>query len=302
MCYEKDRGDNKLKIFSKKRYLIVCLTIFIIGLLNIKKIYETIELNDYNSKSIYVYNLTDDAEVKSLNAEERRYPASLVKIMTTYIAIKNIDDLSKVVTIDERSYDNLIKENSSMAGFAKGERVTYRDLLYGTMLPSGGECAESLAIGLFGNRDIFIDEMNRMAKKLNLKNTNYKNVSGLDDYKQYSTAKDIAMLLKECLKDGNFRAIFTKPYYISTKTLKHPKGLYMQSTVLKRLKNIKENDFKIIGGKSGTTQEAGLCWATLSVKNGKEYIIVVMGSPFDDIESIEDGHIKDTLKLLEEID
>ena len=109
------------------------------------------------------------------------------------------------------------------------------------------------------------------------------------------------MLVKNALANEDFRAIFTSKDYLSTPTADHPEGLYMQSTVFEKLDEYKEDGFEIIGGKSGTTDKAGLCWVTLSQKNGKEYIIVVMGVPYDDIDNQPDGHIRDTLDILSRI-
>lgn len=109
------------------------------------------------------------------------------------------------------------------------------------------------------------------------------------------------MILKECLKNRDFYSVFTSQNYVSTQTLDHPDGLYIESTVFKKLCNFNLGNFRIIGGKSGTTSMAGLCWATLAVKDGKEYIVVVMGTPFENISNPGDGHIIDTLKILEGI-
>ena len=227
--------------------------------------------------------------------------ASLTKIMTCLVSIENIDDLSATAPIDTESYQRLVKENASMAGFYGGETTTYRDLLYGAMLPSGGEASDSLAINISDSTLDFVGLMNDKAKELNLSNTHFQNVDGMDEIDHYSSAKDIAMLLKYALDNENFRAVFTKKEYTSTQTADHPEGLYMQSTIFKHLDAYKQDGFEIIGGKSGTTDKAGLCWATLATKNGKEYIIVTMGAPYEDINDPGDGQIKDTLDILERL-
>ena len=258
-------------------------------------------LSEYNAESIYVYNVTDDREELNINGEERRALVSLVKIMTVYVALQNIKDLSTIASIDRTSYLNSVKNNASMAGFVSNETTTFRDLLYGTMLASGGECANSLAINISGYIDTYVKKMNRQAADFHMDDTNYKNVEGLDEEGEYTTARDVATLIRHSIKDGNFRAIFTRPYYLSTKTADHPGGLGISSTVLSKLKDFNYSGFKIIGGKSGTTGEAGLCWATLAIKEGKEYIVVVMGAPEGDMKKPEQGQIEDTIKILEEL-
>lgn len=285
---------------NKKAWPIFLIPILIIGLFIIHRI-STREVVEYESKAVYVYNLTDDKKITGVNENEKLPMASLTKIMTVYEAILHLDNLDQIAPIDVESYQNMVSQNASMAGFFGNEQTNYRDLLYGAMLPSGGEASDSLAINISGSTLEFAELMNERAKELDLKNTHFQNVDGMDAPAHYSSAKDIAMLLKEALKNESFRKVFTSPDYLSSYTPDHPQGLYMESTVFKKLADYEYQGFEIIGGKSGTTDRAGLCWATLSVKNGKEYIIVVMGAPYDDIDNPDDGQIKDTLDILERL-
>ena len=284
-----------MKIVKKIVFLLIILVI--IGYINP---IDMIRILNYNSKSIYVYNVTDDKEVLGINENKKMPPASLTKIMTVNVALEKISDISEKTRVDFESYRELRKSNSSMAGFYGGEIVTYRDLLYGTILESGGECAETLALSIDNDREAFIRKMNVKASDIGLKNSRFQNPTGLDERNQYSTAKDIGRLLNQSLKDENFRAIFTRRSYISSRTNEHPSGIKMNSTVLKKLNANKSEKFKIIGGKSGTTNEAGRCWATLAVKVEKEYIVIVMGAPMDNKDG-EEGQITDTIKILGEI-
>lgn len=284
----------------KKNLGFLLLPLVIVGLIFIVR-NQTEEKFDYHSKAIYVYNITDDKKITGYNENEKLPMASLTKIMTCLVGLENISNLSDLAPVDTESYQRLVSENASMAGFFGGERTSYRDLLYGAMLPSGGEASDSIAINISGSVIDFVGLMNDKTKELGLDNTHFQNADGMDAVGHYSSAKDIAMLLKYALKDGDFRAIFTKRDYLSTQTPDHPEGLYMQSTVFKRLADYPHEGYEIIGGKSGTTDKAGLCWATLSVKNGKEYIIVTLGAPYEDIDNPDDGQIKDTLDILERL-
>lgn len=261
---------------------------------------------EYESKALYVWNLTDDREVLRLNENQKLKQASLVKIMTVYEGLKTVEDISSLAPIDVPSYQEMVRNNASMAGFLGYETTTFRDLMYGCILPSGGECANSLAINAAGSVNAFVEKMNVRAKEIGLKNTHYINVDGFDAEGQYSTAKDTAMLLRTALKDGDFRAIFTRKEYRSSPTNIHPGGVYMKSTVFSRLEryapNYMQDGFQILGGKSGTTNGAGLCWATLAEKNGKEYIVVTLGAPFELGGKNNYGQVVDTLKILREID
>lgn len=264
------------------------------------KIINKNKFDKLNLKSdcIYVYSIDDEKEIFSKNSDKKVYPASLTKMMTVLTAVENIDDFDKKAPIDKKSYQKLVKQNASMAGFYGNEPTTFEDLLYGTLLASAGECADSLAINVAGSKEKFVDLMNENAKNMGLNNTHFKNSEGMDENNHYSSAKDMAVLLKNSLKNEKFYKIFTTDKYTSTKTLDHPKGIEIESTVLGRLKDYDQDGFKIIGGKSGTTEKAGLCWATLAIKNNKKYIVVVMGVPFDDIRNPGDGQIQDTLEIL----
>ncbi|WP_240649000.1 D-alanyl-D-alanine carboxypeptidase family protein [Anaerosphaera multitolerans] len=256
---------------------------------------------DYHSKNIYVYERTKEKELLSIKGDERVYPASLVKIMTTLVAIENIEDFSEIAPVDVETYKEMNSRNASMAGFYGRERVSYKDLLYGTMLASGGEAANSLAINISGSTRDFVKLMNDKAKELELKNTAFVNPEGLDVEGQYSSAKDIAQILDYALENENFREVFTSKTYTTTKTLDHPKGIALESTVLGKLDEYDQEGFEILGGKSGTTLEAGECWATLSQKGEKEYIIVVMGSELENIKDLHYYQVEDTLNILNNV-
>ena len=286
---------------KKIRNLFIIALVLVIGVILSSRFKKEAEDEKFISKAVYLYNLTDDKEVLSKNENERLPMASLTKIMTVRVVLKHITDLAATAPVDTDAYHRAVDMNASMAGFRGGEATSYRDLLYATMLRSAGEAADSLAINISGSMDNFVALMNQEAEDLGRKNTSYANADGMDDPGNYQSAKDCSMLIKDSLEDGNFRAIFTKREFVTRPTLDHPDGVYLESTVFSHLKKYNQNGFEIIGGKSGTTDKAGLCWATLAEKNGKEYILVVMGVPYDDIDNLNDGHIEETLRIYESI-
>ena len=250
------------------------------------------------SRNAYAFERESQKVVYSKNEKEKAYPASLTKIMTTLVALENIEDLSSIAPVDIETYRAMIKNNASMAGFYGKEMLTYRDLLYGTILASGGEAANSLAINISSSVENFVDLMNDKAKSIGLTDTNFTNPEGLHDENQYTTARDMGVLLDYALNNGDFRAIFTKKEFVTSKTLDHPNGVVLRSTVLKTLEE--SLDYEILGGKSGTTSEAGQCWATLGIKKGKEYIVITMNHPLKENNTF--GHRDDTLKIFDIIE
>ena len=228
-------------------------------------------------------------------ADERAAPASLTKMMTVLLAIEAEPDLDQQVTLPEGIFPALQTEKASMAGFVPDETVTVRDLLYGAMLPSGAECCEALARQVSGSEEAFVALMNRKAGELGMKHTHFANCTGLTSPEHYSSAADLAVLLQAALNNETFRTVFTTGQYTSSVTAQHPKGLYMASTLLSRLDGGEVTGGQILGGKTGYTDAAGLCLASLAVVNGKEYILVTLGAPGN--HATEQTNIMDAVQV-----
>lgn len=218
-------------------------------------------------ENIILYNLNDDHVLYSKNADETVEIASLTKLMTALVTIENVSDLNKVVTITEKDFEGTI--GYSKAGFKVGGKVTYIDLLYGIILPSGAEAVNAAVNNTLGYDD-FIAKMNETAKKIGLNNTKFSNPIGKDDENNYSTASDVAKLLKYALKNKTFKKIFTtKTYETSTK-------MTLKSTVSSYDDILETN--KINGAKSGFTKEAGRCLASITTLHDVNYLLVVIKS------------------------
>ena len=253
----------------------------------------------FYSESIFVREVDGNKDIISKNSDKKMYPASLTKIMTTVVALDYIDNLDEQVQMDKEIYQEMVNKNSSMVGFLGNEVVTYRDLIYGIMLKSGGEATGTIAKRIGGSIDNFVMLMNDRAAEMGMNSTHFTNPEGLDDENQYTTAEDMYILLNYALKNPVFKDIFTSETYTSTPTLDHPEGIFMQSTVLE---HIEQNDkYQILGGKSGTTGKAGLCWATLGTKNGKEYIVITLNAPLDNLKNPTLLQKEDLLKIYDEL-
>lgn len=243
---------------------------------------------DLRSDYAIFINLNDDRILYSKNAMDRIYPASMTKIMTTLVAIENIDDLDQKCTITEQMLEGLSEANASVAGFKLNESVSMRDLLYGILLPSGADASRAIAISIFGDENTFIAKMNEKAKELNMQETHFMNVSGLHDDNHYSSVYDISLLLKEALKNELFKEIFC------AKTYQCENGLTLTSTMYRQASNQQMNVDFITGAKTGFTNEASLCLASYSKYGDEEYIMV---SAQTNSNSSYPYHIEDAIKL-----
>lgn len=222
---------------------------------------------DITGEYVSLYNMNEDILLYSKNDTKKTSIASLTKMMTTLVAIEEIDDLDKIVTIKERDFEGTV--GYSKAGFKVGDRVTYRDLLYGIILPSGADAVNAVVNNTLGY-DKFIKKMNETAKKIGMNDTSYANPVGKDDENNYSTSNDLAKLLKYALKNETFKTIFT------TKNYKTSNGINLESTV-NSYKNILNTD-EIKGAKSGFTKDAGRCLASITTLNNVDYLLVVINS------------------------
>ena len=235
----------------------------------------------------------------SKGGSDRIYPASMTKILTVYTAIRHLSDLDQTVTLSSDYFDALYESDASRAGFEPGEEATVRDLLYGALLPSGAECCMELSIQVAGSEEGMVELMNQEAERLGLSNSHFSNVTGLHDENLYSTPEDIAKLLRAALKNDTFYTIFTTHYYTVAPTSVHPEGFTFWSTMFKNMTEETVNGGEILGGKTGYTQEAGHCLASMAEVNGRQYILVTAGTV--DNPSTELYHINDAFLAYNQI-
>lgn len=242
------------------------------------------ELNLSSDKYI-LYNMNDDNVLMEHNSDEKTQIASLTKIMTTIVAIENVKDYNKKITITKEMFNDVAWDVAT-AGYKVGDKVTYNDLFYGAILPSGADAVNALAYTVFGNYDDFIKKMNEKAKQLGLKNTKFSNPIGLYDENNYSSAKDVSTLLIYALKNTKFKEIFTTKNYTSTN------GVKMKSTIESyNSKNGNADLNYITGAKTGYIKKAGYCLATTAEIDGIEYLLVTLNA-----YSTGAPHIKDAVK------
>lgn len=267
--------------------------------LNTQKISFSAEDLQLNS-SQYLLIKADNGEILADNGSDTRiYPASMTKIMTGILALENLTDLDQTIQLPGDIFQELWAENASMAGFEPGETATVRDLVYGVILPSGGECSVTLAKQISGSESAFVDLMNQKAAQLGMKNTNFCNATGLHDEQHYTTANDMAVLLQYALQNGHFRAVFTKSRYTTSGSSIHPDGFTFTSTMFKHVEDAQVTGGELLGGKTGYTSEAGQCLASLANIGGEDYILVTAGAHSEQQDA--QPHIDDALTVYQKL-
>lgn len=220
------------------------------------------------AKSALTYDLTDEKLLYSKDIHKRLPLASLTKIMTAIIALDSIS-LEKKITVTESA--STIGENSM--GLSRGETLTLSELLYGLILHSGNDAAETIAQNSPFGRENFVYLMNKKAEELGLSNTRFTNPSGLEgDGAQYSTVYDLLVITKLALSYPEFAKVASTVEHVIPYTSEHKAFyLYNETNLLTSYPGVK-------GVKTGYTEEAGLCLVTYLEYKGHKVIGVIFNS------------------------
>ena len=243
------------------------LIIFIIPILTFLAIYT----KSSNISASALSNISSEIviDVNSLrvlhqrNINKKMYMASTTKILTAITIIENFD-VNKEITVTK---DSIGVEGSSIY-LEEGEKLTIKHLLYGLMLRSGNDCAQTLAYHCGG--DNFIDLMNKTAVKIGAVNSNFVNPHGLHDDNHYTTAYDLALISAYSMKNQTFREI------VSTKSIDIPFTTRNSKRRLINKNKMLSNFEGTTGIKTGYTKKAGRCLVSSCKRNGLELICVVL--------------------------
>ena len=236
-------------------------------------------VEDYTASAgaVYSIDLDSDETLTSKNTDKQLQIASLTKLMTAYIILKEEKDLDRVVPVTSLNP----QVGDSTMGLVIGDKMTIRGLLDGLLIPSGSDAAETLAIANGGSVAAFVAKMNTTAKDLNLTNTHFANPVGWDDTANYSTAKDLTELTRILLRNETF----TEIVQTKTKTVTTVGGRALPLATTNQL--LYNSGFS--GVKTGYTFGAGECLISL-YKDGKTEILTTVigsGARFSETESIK---------------
>lgn len=260
------------------------------------QIYEAVSTSSttgFAENIISEYGVVIDVENGTIlaqrNAKTAMSPASMTKVLTVLTAADALGiggadwasnpvlDETFEITIDITDYSFV--NGCSNVGFDVGEKVTVRDLFYGTILPSGADAALGLACYVAGSHEAFVELMNRKLEELGLSDsTHFTNCVGLYDENHYSTVYDIAVILKTAADNPFCRAVLSAHTYNTGATEQHPEGLLISNWFLRRIED-KDTHGEVICGKTGYVVQSRSCAASLAADvHGKEYICVTAGS------------------------
>lgn len=256
------------------------LLTFILSFIFINNVYaEDLKLTEKAKSSILIEASTGEV-IHSKNENERLAPASMTKIMSLILIMEEIEKgnlkLDEVITVSE----NASKMGGSQIYLEAGEKMTVDDLLKAICVGSANDAVVALSERIAGSEEAFVFKMNQKAKELGLKNTNFKNSTGLDTANHYSSAYDMSVMARELVRHN--------------KILEYS-GIY--ETYLRQNTNKKfwlVNTNKLIktydgmdGLKTGYTKEAGYCLTATAKRGDMRLIAVAMGEETSKIRNEE---------------
>lgn len=246
--------------------------------------YWTIETNEIKkwpqgplveAEGAVVMDMDTGVFLYAKNMEAKMYPASITKIMTTLVAIENIDpaNLDKKIKASEEALAP-IGPDSSQIWLSPGEKITMRSALYAIMLASANDAANVVAEKVGGSIEQFVQMMNDKAAKLGCINTHFVNPHGLHDKDHYTCAHDMALIARAAYQNPLFRQI------TGTVEYKIPKTKYMKEDrwLLNHQKMMYEDDEYTydgcVGGKTGFTDDAWNTLVTYAKREDKALVCV----------------------------
>lgn len=232
---------------------------------------------DMTSEYAVMVDLGSGEVVAEKNSNEVIYPASMTKILTVLTAADFITeaDLENTFVITQDITDYVFSNGCSAVNWNIDETVTVRDLLYGTILESGGDAALGLAIYCAGSEEAFVQKMNEKAQSLGLGDTaHFATCIGVFDENNYCTVTDMAMILKAAVENPMLRQVLSEHTYTTSATTEHPDGITISNWFLRRIED-KDTGGKVECAKTGFVNQSGNCAASFGVSDsGRNYICV----------------------------
>ncbi len=226
--------------------------------------------NDISARSAIVIEASSGETLWSKDCDKPMPMASTTKIMTALVALERCD-IQKIVKVSPLAVG---VEGSSIYLYA-GEELTMENLLCAMLLESANDAAAAIAIEVGGSIEGFAKLMNKKAAELGLKNTSFENPHGLDVESHYTTAKELALITREAMKNQHFRKIVST--YKTTIPLNKDEGTRVLINHNKLLKSYEG----AIGVKTGFTKKSGRCLVSAAEIDGVEYICVTLNAPSD---------------------
>lgn len=268
---------KKILIFNM--VLLIILT-NMISMVFSEAIWTTYD-DDIYSKSAIALDADSGVLLYEKNIYDKRYPASLVKVMTAVVTLDNVSNLNETVNFTYNAVTKDIDKNSTTIGASAGDTLSVKECLYSILLPSANDAANALAEHVAGSINDFVLLMNMKAKELGMNNTNFVNPSGLHDDNQYTTAYDMALLMQYAIKKRMFLQISSTYSFTHAPIRRYKSPTNSNNTILNNNNLITPGSryyySKATSGKTGHTKQAGYNIMCSARDNNMNVVFVGLG-------------------------
>lgn len=262
----------------KKVY--ISLIILILILFNFSICVANTDNNDLNitAGAALLMDSSTNKILYSKNPDEKMYPASTTKILTSILAIEHCN-LNDIVSVPYEAI-SIVPSGYSIASLQAGEQLTVEQLLQLSLVQSANDAANVLAFHISGSIDGFAMLMNSKIEELGLTNTHFTNPSGKHDENHYTTAHDLALIMQYCMKNETFRNMAGLKYCKIPATNKYEERVFTNTNemLVVNNNNVSSNYYYkyLIAGKTGFTSQAKNCLVAVANKDGLELISVIL--------------------------
>lgn len=245
----------------KKYFKIIC--VLLILLCTPLTVHAETSVPDINAQGCALIDASTGTVIYGKNENYTFEPASTTKVMTALVVLDKCN-LTDEVTVTE----DFTAIDGTAIGLLNGDVLTVHDLLLGLILESGNDCANALAYHVCGSIDGFAQLMNEKAKELGATATSFRNPSGLPDPEHRTTPHDLALFLREAIKNDKFISIATTPYATITMINNPERSLVINNKNYMINKNSKYYYPYALCGKSGYTTKANHTFVSAAEKDG----------------------------------
>ena len=230
-----------------------------------------------NANAALLYETTTDTLMYAHNADAKVPPSSLLKILTALIAIEK-GSMTDVVTVRKEVLATL-PYDAAVVELLVDEVVSVRDLLYCMMVSSGNDAAVVLADHVMGSQQAFVEEMNRRAAEYGCTGTHFVNVHGLHNENQYTTARDVAKILKKAIENEEFCQLFGAKYYTVPETNKwKERHLASQNYLMNNDDMVIYYDERVTGSRTAIANDRTRSIASVAKVGDMQVICIVIGA------------------------
>ena len=232
--------------------------------------------SEVNANYAVVFDLDQGTILGEKNSSASMNPASMTKVMTLLVAVENLPDLEKKITITQDIVDYVKARGASNCGFVAGEQVRVKDLLYGVILPSGADAVLALAKEIAGSEVGFVALMNKKAQDLGLSSDcKFQNATGLYHSTHHMNVKDIGEIMAAAMRNSIAREVLSTENYQIPATNKHENGIKLTNLFVQRIKGQDTGGASVTMAKTGFVRQSMFC-AVSSGKgaNGKNLLVV----------------------------